>query len=93
MATKKHKKVNRWIQGTNKHPGAVKHQGALTKAAEQHGKSTLEEAKAESKSPDKRIASRGRLALRFIGKAKHGNIRKHHGPQKRHHAKRVASKG
>lgn len=70
------KKTNKWIQGTAKKEGAVKHPGALKRAAAQHGRSTLEEAKAESHSPNKRIASRGRLGLRFLGKAKHGNIRK-----------------
>ena len=79
------KKVNKWIGG------AVKHPGSLTRAAEQHGKSTLQEAETEAKSPDKRIASRGRLALRFMGKAKHGNIRKP-GQKKKHTRKRVSGK-
>jgi hypothetical protein len=56
--------------------GAVRHKGSLTRAAKKHGRSTLAEAKAEEKSPNKKIASRGRLALRFMGKAKHGNIKK-----------------
>lgn len=55
---------------------AVKHPGALKKSAKKHGRSTLAEAKVEAKSPSKKMASRGRLALRFIGKAKHGNIKK-----------------
>ena len=61
-----------WISGAIKHPGAVK------RAAKRHGRSVSEEAKAESKSSDKKIASRGRLALRLTGKAKRGNIRKPH---------------
>lgn len=59
-----------WIQSAIKRPGAVKN------AAAKHGRSVTEEAKVESKSPDKKIAARGRLALRFKGKAKRGNIRK-----------------
>ncbi len=65
---------------------AVRHKGSLTRAARKHGKSVLSEAKAESHSPNKKIAARGRLALRFKGAAKHGNIRK------KHSKKRVASK-
>jgi len=80
---KNHKK--RWIQE------AVKHKGSLTRAAEQHGKSTSEEAKEEAKSSDPKKAARGRLAMRFQGKAKHGNIKKAKG--KKHHArKRVSGK-
>jgi hypothetical protein len=65
--------------------GAVRHKGSLTRAAHKHGKSVLAEARMEAKSSNKKIAARGRLALRFKGKAKHGNIKKHH--------KKVASKG
>jgi hypothetical protein len=63
--------------------GAVKHKGSLTRAAKKHGRSTLAEAKAEAKSPNKKIAARGRLGLRFMGKAKHGNI-KAAGKKKKH---------
>lgn len=56
--------------------GAVRHPGALKKAAKKNGRSTLAEAKVEAKSSSKKTASRGRLALRFMGKAKHGNIKK-----------------
>lgn len=59
-----------WIKGAVKHPGAVK------KAAEKHGRSVTAETKAESRSPNRKIAARGRLALRFKGKAKKGNIKK-----------------
>jgi hypothetical protein len=52
----------------------IKHPGAVKEAAARHGISTEQEAKRESKSPDKHIAARGRLALRFEGKAKHGNF-------------------
>ncbi len=60
-----------WIQG------AVKHEGSLTLAAKKHGKSVAAEAKSESHSPNKKIAARGRLALRFKGMAGKGkNIKK-----------------
>lgn len=55
---------------------AVKHKGSLTRAARKHGRSVLAEAKAESHSPNRKIAARGRLALRFKGKAKKGNFKK-----------------
>jgi hypothetical protein len=60
----------KWIQKAVSHPGAVK------KAAKKHRRSVTAEAKAEAKSPNKKIAARGRLALRFQGKAKHGNLKK-----------------
>lgn len=68
---------DKWIQG------AVEHKGSLTRAAKKHGRSTLAEARVEEKSPSKKISSRGRLALRFIGKAKHGNIKKAKSTRKR----------
>jgi len=80
--TKKHGKKNRWIQSSIKKPGS------LTAAAKRHGISKVAEAKKEAHSPNKKIAARGRLGLRFMGKAKHGNIKKKH-----HHKKRVATKG
>lgn len=55
---------------------AVKHPGRVTRAAKRDGLTVPEEAKKMSKSPDKSRASAGRLALRFEGKAKHGNFRK-----------------
>ena len=62
---------DKWIQSSVKHPGAVK------EAAAKHGKSVAAEAKSEEKSPNKKIAARGRLALRFKGLAGKGkNIRK-----------------
>ena len=80
------KKKDTWIQG------AVQHKGAVKNAAKRHGVSTEQEAKKEAKSPNKSIASRGRLALRFEGKAKHGNIKK--AKAKKHHSKkRITSKG
>lgn len=90
--SKKHKKINRWIGGEGKKQGAIRHPGALRKAAKAHGRSTLQEAEVEKNSPDKSIASRGRLALRFMGHAKHGNIGKHVGPRKKHRSKIVRSK-
>jgi len=80
MAKKKVEEEGNWISG------AVSHKGSLTRAAHKHGKSVPAEAKAEAKSPNRKIAARGRLALRFEGKAKHGNIKK------RHTKKLVASK-
>jgi len=62
--------IDKWLGTVVKRPGAVK------SAAKKHGRSTLAEAKVESHSPSKKISSRGRLALRFMGKAKHGNIKK-----------------
>ena len=64
------KSKDKWIQGSIRHPGAVK------AAAKHHGKSVLQEARSEAKSPNKKIAARGRLALRFKGAAKHGNLRR-----------------
>jgi hypothetical protein len=55
MAEKK-----KWIAG------AVRHPGALKRAAERSGKTTLEEAETEAKSKNKHIAARGRLGERFI---------------------------
>ena len=62
--------ADNWIQD------AVKKPESLTRAAQKKGKSVSAEAHAEAKSPNKKIAARGRLALRFEGKAKHGNIKK-----------------
>lgn len=59
---KNRQKSKKWIQG------AVKHPGALTAAASQHGVSKLQEAQHESNSPDPHIAARGRLGMRFIKK-------------------------
>lgn len=56
--------------------GAVKHPGALKAAAKRHGLSTKQEAEKESHSSNPKIRSRGNLGKRFIGTAKHGNIRK-----------------
>lgn len=84
---KKHKKkkhAKKWIQG------AVQHKGAVKKAAAKHGVSTKEEAEKESHSSDPKIRSRGNLAKRFIGAAKHGNI--HKKGKKKHHGKRVTKR-
>jgi hypothetical protein len=51
-----------WIKG------AVKHPGALTRAAKEHGKSKLQEAEAESHSSNPHIRARGDLGKRFIRK-------------------------
>lgn len=52
--------MKKWIQG------AVKHPGALTRAAKQHGVSKLEEAEKESHSKNPHIRGRGLLGKRFI---------------------------
>lgn len=51
-----------WIQG------AVKHPGALTRAAKEHGVSKLQEAEKESHSSNPKIRARGALGKRFIKK-------------------------
>jgi hypothetical protein len=56
------KKPKKWIQG------AVKHPGALTAAAQEHGVSKLQEAEKESHSSNPHIRSRGLLGKRFIKK-------------------------
>lgn len=92
MATKKHAKKRKKGHLFGKPSGeVVKHPGAVREAAQKHGVSTKAEAEKESHSPDKKIAARGRLAMRFQGKAKHGNIKKakHH---TKHNVKRVAGK-
>jgi hypothetical protein len=61
---------------------AVKHPGALKRAAKAHGRSTKEEAQVESHSSNPKIRARGNLGRRFLGTAKHGNIRR---PQRRSH--------
>lgn len=45
---------------------AVKHPGALTAAAEENGRSKLQEAEVEAHSNNPHIAARGRLGERFI---------------------------
>jgi hypothetical protein len=92
MATKKHHKKRKKGHLFGKPSGdIVKHPGALKAAAAKHGVSTKEEANREAKSPDKHIAARGRLAKRFMGTAKHGNIKKTKG-HKKHPRKRVSGK-
>ena len=46
--------------------GAIRHPGALSKAAAQHGKSKLQEAEKESHSSNPSIRARGALGKRFI---------------------------
>lgn len=58
----------------------VKHPGALKEAAKRDGLSTKEEAEKESHSSNPKIRARGNLGKRFLGTAKHGNIR--HGKKK-----------
>lgn len=53
-------KPKKWIQG------AVKHPGALTAAAKEHGVSKLQEAEKESHSSNPSIRARGNLGKRFI---------------------------
>ena len=49
-----------WIKG------AVKHPGSLTRAAQQHGVSKLQEAEKEKQSSNPKIRARGALGERFI---------------------------
>ena len=53
--------TDRWIQG------AVKHPGALTRAAKAAGVSKHQEAEKESHSSDPHERGRGLLGLRFMG--------------------------
>jgi hypothetical protein len=46
---------------------AVKHPGALTAAAKEHGVSQRQEAERESHSSNKKIRARGILGKRFMG--------------------------
>lgn len=62
---------------------AIKHPGALTAAAERHGRTTMEEAKVEAKSSDKSIRSRGLLGERLI--RSHGGKRSLHQKVKGQH--------
>lgn len=55
LSPKKH-----WISG------AVKHPGALTAAASEHGVSKMQEAEKESHSKNPHIRGRGLLGLRFM---------------------------
>ncbi len=57
---------HKWLSG-GKNP-AIKHPGALTAAASEHGVSKLQEAEKESHSSDKHIRSRGALGIRLIKK-------------------------
>ena len=92
MATKKKgKKINRWLQGSKGHPGAISHPGRVKRAAARDNLSVAQEAEKMAHSGNKSEESAGRLALRFKGLAKHGNIRKHHGPRMRR-TKHVARK-
>lgn len=52
--------ADKWIGG------AVKHPGALTRAAQQAGRSKLQEAEAESHSSNPHIRARGLLGKRLI---------------------------
>ena len=45
---------------------AVRHPGALTRAAQESGRSKLQEAEKESHSSNPHIRARGALGLRFI---------------------------
>jgi hypothetical protein len=91
MATKKHSKKRKKGHLFGKPVGSVvKHPGAVREAAEKHGVSTKVEAEREAKSPDKHVAARGRLAKRFMGIAKHGNIKKAKG--KKHHTRKRVGK-
>jgi hypothetical protein len=48
--------------------GAIKHPGALTAAAKEHGVSKAQEAKKESHSSNPHVRARGALGMRLIKK-------------------------
>lgn len=73
MATKK------WISRSIKRPGRVK------AAAKKAGRSVAEEARVMAHSSDPSERGAGKLAMRFKGMAKHGNI--HHGKRKKSRSK------
>lgn len=54
------RKPKHWIQGTVKHPGA------LTREAEESGRSKLQQAEVDSHSSNPSKRGRGLLGLRFI---------------------------
>lgn len=56
----------KWLSG-GKDP-AIKHPGALTAAASEHGVSKLQEAEKESHSNNPHIRGRGALGIRLIKK-------------------------
>lgn len=58
--------------------GAIKHPGALTRAAARAGRSKRQEAEVESHSKDPSVRGRGLLGLRFM---KGGDL--HHGDHKK----------
>ena len=62
-----------WIKG------AIKHPGALTQAAKNHGVSKREEAEHESHSSNPHIRSRGNLGLRFMSG---GDLHRGHAPKR-----------
>ncbi len=64
------KKKNRWVQRAVSRPGRVK------RAAKRDNLSVTEEARKMARSGNRSEEAAGRLALRFKGEAKHGNIRK-----------------
>lgn len=66
----KRQSKKRWIQKGIKRPGRV------TEAAKRDGLSVPEEARKMSHSSDPSKRGAGNLALRFEGKAKHGNLKK-----------------
>lgn len=62
---------------------AVRHPGALTRAAAEHGVSKLEEAERESHSSDPSIRARGNLGKRFIkGDIHRANMKRRSGKRK-----------
>ena len=60
--------------------GAVRHPGALTRAAARHGVSKRQEAEHESHSSDPSERARGNLGLRFM---KGGDLHKSHAPKRK----------
>lgn len=60
---------------------AIKHPGAVKRAAKEHGRSTAEEARVEAHSSNKHIRARGILGERLISGKLRGKVR---GGKKRH---------
>ncbi len=56
-------KPKKWLQSSIKHPGA------LTNAAKEHGVSKMAEAKKESHSDNPHIRSRGLLGIRLLNRS------------------------
>jgi hypothetical protein len=57
--------MKKWIQGTARHAGAIKHPGRMKEGAARAGMPLKEYERKEAHSSDKSLASAARLGLRF----------------------------